>query len=194
MLMNSRRKQRGSFMLEALIGIVIFFLGVLTMIALQASSIAIQTDSQYRAEASNLVDQILGQINLNSRNAPPPAGPSEVNPVTLASFSHRPARGVGSCRLHRIPIPWPPPTAATSPDLASANRAGDRTGSPPSSTDVGDASAVARTPSTAGQRQQIVVNPMVVGTTTFDQVIVTVCWQGPKDARPRFHRAIGYVN
>lgn len=189
--MNSRRKQRGSFMLEALIGIVIFFLGVLTMIALQASSIAIQTDSQYRAEASNLVDQILGQINLNSRNAPPPAGPSEVNPVTLASFSHRPARGVGSCRL----MATDPLAASDCCDfsgLASAN---------PLVLDwMAAASTDAATrlpwpdPLTAGQQQQIVVNPMVVGTTTFYQVIVTVCWQGPKDVRPRFHRAIGYVN
>jgi hypothetical protein len=38
-------------------------------------------------------------------------------------------------------------------------------------------------------RQQIVVNAGA-----SNQVIVTVCWQGPKDARPRFHRVIGYVN
>ena len=34
----------------------------------------------------------------------------------------------------------------------------------------------------------------VVNAGAANQVTVTVCWQGPKDARPRFHRVIGYVN
>ena len=183
--MGSRRKQQGSFMLEALIGILIFFLGVLTMIALQASSIAIQTDSQYRAEASNLVDQMLGQINLNSRD-----NLGVVIPATLAGFAHRPTGGVQNCKL-----PETDPLAATDccsfPDPASAN--------PLVVAWVAAASANAATrlpwpdPATANRQQQIVVNS-AVGGVTVNQVIVTVCWQGPKDARPRFHRVIGYVN
>ena len=46
-----------------------------------------------------------------------------------------------------------------------------------------------RLPGSTAARQQIVVNAGA-----SNQVIVTVCWQGPKDTRPRFHRVIGYVN
>ena len=183
--MGSKRKQLGSFMLEALIGILIFFLGVLTMIALQASSIAIQTDSQYRAEASNLVDQMLGQINLNSRD-----NLGVVDAVKLAAFSHRPTGGVQNCKLLDTD-----PLAATDccnfTGLESAN---------PLVLDWRDAAstdAATRLPwpdaTTANQQQQIVVNAVVDGV-AVNQVIVTVCWRGPKDARPRFHRAIGYIN
>lgn len=175
--MSSRRKQRGSFMLEALIGIVIFFLGVLTMIALQASSIAIQTDSQYRAEVSNLVDQMLGQINLNSRD-----NVGLVNAVTLASFSHQPTGGVGSCRLADTD-PLAASDCCNFTGLASANAlVTDWVAAV--STD-----AATRIPGSTAARQQIVVNAGA-----SNQVTITVCWQGPKDTRPRFHRVIGYVN
>jgi hypothetical protein len=44
-------------------------------------------------------------------------------------------------------------------------------------------------PGATAASQQIVVN-----TANANQVIVTVCWQGPKDVRPRFQRIIGYIN
>ena len=59
-----RSAQAGSFLIEALIGILIFFLGVLTLIGLQANGVAAQTDAQSRIEAANLVDQIIGQITV----------------------------------------------------------------------------------------------------------------------------------
>jgi type IV pilus assembly protein PilV len=174
---QSIRGQQGSFMLEALIGIMLFFLGVLTMIALQASSIAIQTDSQYRAEASNLVDQILGQINLNSRD-----NIGAVNAVTLAAFAHQPTGGVSTCRLVATDA-----LAATD----CCNFGGAASVNPLVTDWVASASTdiATRLPGSTAARQQIVVN-----TAAANQVIVTVCWQGPKDARPRFHRVIGYVN
>ena len=174
---QSVRGQQGSFMLEALIGIMLFFLGVLTMIALQASSIAIQTDSQYRSEASNLVDQILGQINLNSRD-----NIGVVDPNRLILFAHQPIGGVGTCRL-----------VATDPLAASdCCNFSDPVSTNPlveAWVDAVSTDAATRLPGSTATRQQIVVN-----TAAANQVIVTVCWQGPKDARPRFHRVIGYVN
>jgi type IV pilus modification protein PilV len=173
----NRNLQRGSFLLEALIGILIFFLGVLTMIALQASSIAIQADSQYRTEAGNLVDQILGEINLNSRNSL-----GAVDPVVLAGFSHRPTGGTTTCRLLAT-------DAAANTDCC--NFGGSASANPLVTTWANSVSsnAATRLPGSGATQQQIVVN-----TGQANQVIVTVCWQGPKDARPRFQRVIGYVN
>jgi len=173
----SAKSQRGSFMLEALIGMVLFFLGVLTMIALQANSIAIQADSQYRTEAGNLADQILGEINLNSRD-----GTGTVNSVALATFSHQPTGGTTTCRLLA--------TDATA-NNDCCNFSGQVSANPLVTAWVASASTntATRLPGSGATRQQIVVN-----TATANQVTVTVCWQGPKDARPRFHRVIGYIN
>lgn len=173
----NRNLQRGSFLLEALIGILIFFLGVLTMIALQASSIAIQADSQYRTEAGNLVDQILGEINLNSRDST-----GAVNAVTLASFSHLPTGRTTTCQL-----------LATDPNANTdcCNFTGLASANPLVTAWVASVSANAATrlPGSGAAQQQIVVD-----TANANQVTVTVCWQGPKDARPRFQRVIGHVN
>ncbi len=57
-----RTRARGSFMLEALISVLIVALGVLGLIALQARAIQQVDDAQYRAEASYLANALLGQM------------------------------------------------------------------------------------------------------------------------------------
>jgi type IV pilus assembly protein PilV len=60
-----RNAQSGVMLLEALIGILIFSLGILAMIGLQAMSIRLATDARERAEASNLAAQLVGQMWLD---------------------------------------------------------------------------------------------------------------------------------
>jgi type IV pilus assembly protein PilV len=62
---SMRRTQSGVMLLEALIGILIFSLGILAMVGLQAISIRVATDSRERAEASNLASQLVGEMWLN---------------------------------------------------------------------------------------------------------------------------------
>ncbi|WP_448506144.1 type IV pilus modification protein PilV [Immundisolibacter sp.] len=173
-----RKKQTGSFLLEAMIGILIFFIGVLAMIALQANSIAIQNDSQYRVEAANLADQMLGQINLNvTRDTS-----GNVNTADLLSFNHKPTGGTTTCRL-----------LATDPaaNTDCCNFSGTPSANALVTGWVNDVTAntATRLPGSTAAMQQIVVN-----TAAANQVAVTVCWQGPKDGRPRVHRIIGYIN
>jgi type IV pilus assembly protein PilV len=52
-------------LLEALIGILIFSLGILAMVGLQAMSIKLASDSRDRAEASNLASQLVGEMWVN---------------------------------------------------------------------------------------------------------------------------------
>jgi type IV pilus assembly protein PilV len=56
------RDQRGSFILEALIAILIFSFGVLGIVALQAQSIKATNESQYRAEAVYLANSLLATM------------------------------------------------------------------------------------------------------------------------------------
>lgn len=60
--MTSRHRQTGAYLLEALIGILIFALGVLGIVGLQAASLRTTTDSALRAEAVFAANQLLGQM------------------------------------------------------------------------------------------------------------------------------------
>ena len=63
MKMTSRAKtQKGSALLEALFAILIFSIGVLALVALQAVSIKNSIDAKYRSDASYLANQIISQI------------------------------------------------------------------------------------------------------------------------------------
>src|ERR1700756_3364794 len=57
-----RHRQTGAYLLEALIGILIFALGVLGIVGLQAASLRTTTDSALRAEAVFAANQLLGQM------------------------------------------------------------------------------------------------------------------------------------
>ena len=57
-----RRQQAGSFLLEALIGILIFAVGVLGIVGLQAHSLRVTNESQYRAEAAYLANVVMSEM------------------------------------------------------------------------------------------------------------------------------------
>lgn len=56
------RAERGGFLLEALVGILIFTLGVLGLFALQARAIGYSSDIQYRGEAAYLANAYLSKM------------------------------------------------------------------------------------------------------------------------------------
>ena len=58
----SAKAQSGVMLLEALIAILIFSLGILTVIALQATSIKLTSDAKYRTDATLLANRLIGQM------------------------------------------------------------------------------------------------------------------------------------
>jgi type IV pilus assembly protein PilV len=60
--MQLRHAQTGAFLLEALIGILIFSLGILGVVGLQARAIRFTNDSEYRAEAVYLANSLISQM------------------------------------------------------------------------------------------------------------------------------------
>jgi len=60
-----QRHQGGFFLIEALVAILIFSLGVLGLVAMGSAAIAAQSDAQYRTEAAALADEIASKISLN---------------------------------------------------------------------------------------------------------------------------------
>lgn len=55
-------QQRGSVMLESLIAILIFSLGILSLVALLGASVKNTTSAAYRTQASLLASQVIGQM------------------------------------------------------------------------------------------------------------------------------------
>jgi len=57
-----RQTQSGSFLLEALIGVLIFSFGILGIVGLQAQSLRHTGDAEYRAEASYLANSLISKM------------------------------------------------------------------------------------------------------------------------------------
>lgn len=65
--LSIRRTQEGAFLLEALIGILIFSLGILGIVGLQAQAIRFTNDSELRAEAVYLANSLISQMWADNR-------------------------------------------------------------------------------------------------------------------------------
>ena len=62
------RGQSGVMLLEALIGILVFSLGILALVGMQAAAIRMTSDARDRTEASNLASQLVGQMWVDRAN------------------------------------------------------------------------------------------------------------------------------
>jgi type IV pilus assembly protein PilV len=66
--MNPRRQQ-GVVLLEALVAILIFSIGILAIVGMQAQAVSTVSESRSRSEASFLANQLLTQIWTDAANA-----------------------------------------------------------------------------------------------------------------------------
>lgn len=79
-IISLRRTQSGVMLLEALIAILIFSMGILALIGLQAQSIRNSSEAKYRADASFLANQVVGYMWADRAN--------------FSQYSHRPSGAV----------------------------------------------------------------------------------------------------
>ncbi len=71
----SIKNQSGMMLLEGLIAILVFSLGILALVGMQAVAVKQVTDAKYRSDASLLASQLLGTmwVNLDRRSTVTPA-------------------------------------------------------------------------------------------------------------------------
>ena len=161
--------QSGMALLEALIGILIFSIGILALVAMQAASINTAADAQYRVEAVNAANQILSQMWVNlDRTSPATAQAS------LLTFEHQTTGLPPDCNFSGAAGASPAVTAWT--NLLNTGKA-DGTGTKP------------LLPGSAPALQQIEID-----TGINNRVTITVCWRAPNDTAPHRHTVIAYVN
>ena len=56
------RAQRGIVLIDAMVAIIIFSIGVLGMVALQATALKLSSDAKYRSEAAMAAEQVIAQM------------------------------------------------------------------------------------------------------------------------------------
>lgn len=65
--MPLHKTQSGMMLIEALLAILIFSLGILALVGLQATAIKQSTDARYRSEAALLANDIISQMWITDR-------------------------------------------------------------------------------------------------------------------------------
>ena len=63
-----RNGQGGSALLEAVVALVVFSIGIVGLLGLQAASIKNSIDAKYRSDASYMADQIIAQMWIDRAN------------------------------------------------------------------------------------------------------------------------------
>lgn len=105
-----RQEQRGVMLLEALIGILIFSIGILALLGMQAVAMSTTIDAKYRSEASFLANEIVGVMW---------GDPANLSDYATASC---PATPRCSDWLDRVQALLPNATGGNAPTIAVNNR------------------------------------------------------------------------
>lgn len=157
------RKQQGVMLLEALIGILIFSVGILAMVGMQAAAFSASADAKYRAEAASFANQIISDIWMGVDRS------SDANlAISLNNFQLN--AGGSDCAF-----------TGGMADGTNAVLAGWVSSVTNSTTGLLGATAT---------MQQVLVS---TASADLNRVTVTICWQTPQDARSRKHQVISYV-
>ncbi|MBV1774631.1 hypothetical protein KSF73_02760 [Burkholderiaceae bacterium DAT-1] len=86
MTLRSKSKQSGAVLLEALISVVLFLVGLIALISVQSRAASISAQGKYRAEAAYLANQALGIMRAQLPGNPgTPLGNYVCSPCTSAN-------------------------------------------------------------------------------------------------------------
>ena len=164
-------RQRGFFLIEAMVAILIFALGILGLVAMGGTAVSSQSDAQYRTEASSIADAIAGEIALGVDRTS-----EATKQTTLAAFAHQPSPA---------PTGSPPPCSFTGAAIDGAAKPGVQAL-------LNRASNVSAfgMPGATAANQQIYID--AVG--TYNRVVITLCWKTASDTAWRRHTLVTYVN
>lgn len=159
------RHQNGMMLIEALIALLVFSLGILGMVAMGGTAIGAQSDARYRTDAARFADDIASKIAVGVDRTSATA-----LQTSLDTYNHR-ASGdncafSGGVSTNEAVTAW--------------------------ESDIqGNTSGVLGLPGTSDVTQQIIVN---TSAGQYNRVEITICWKGPSDTAMRHHTLVTYVN
>ena len=85
--MKTIHSQSGVMLLEVLIGMLLFIIGIMGIMGLQAVSMKHSIDAKYRTEASALANQIVGRMWTDNSNATGATSPTIVVNGTVVTIT-----------------------------------------------------------------------------------------------------------
>lgn len=151
-------------LIEALVGILIFSVGILAMVMMQAQAISAQSDAQYRIEAANYANQLASTLWLNT-----PRNNGVVDASSIASFDHQTTTTStwctfsGSASTNSLVTAW-----IAKVSNASSGLPGTQPGMLSIATDT-----------TSGG---------------YNKVTIQLCWKSPNESRARKHTLVMHIN
>jgi type IV pilus assembly protein PilV len=161
-------RQSGVMLIEALVGILIFAIGILGLVGVQASALRTAQDARYRTEAVNYANDLLSQIlvNVDRTNATTLA-------TSLTAFQHQPGGTncaySGSASTNAVVTNW------------AALVAGTTGVTPPSRLPL---------PGTTATMVQVLVD---TSAGAYNRITISVCWKAPNDPVARRHQLVSYI-
>jgi type IV pilus assembly protein PilV len=108
--------QRGVVLIEVLVAALVFAIGILAVIGLQAAAIANVADAKFRVDASNAANELLGKLWANQSTAA--AGSGSVSNLPNGTYNiawtaitdpFDPTANVGHTAT--VTVTWQPPNA-----------------------------------------------------------------------------------
>jgi type IV pilus assembly protein PilV len=164
-------RQRGFFLIEAMVAILIFALGILGLVAMGGTAVSSQSDAQYRTEASSIADAIAGEIALGIDRTS-----EATKQATLAGYAHMPSP---------VPTTVPAPCSFTGAAIDGVAHPGVQ-----ALLDRASSGGPLGMPGATAANQQIFVD--AVG--NFNRVVITLCWKTAADTAWRRHTLVTYIN
>ncbi|OYY50680.1 MAG: type IV pilus modification protein PilV [Methylophilaceae bacterium 17-43-7] len=102
----SQNKQSGSVLLEALISVLIFSMGILALVGLQGAMVKNSSDAKYRSDASFIAQERLGRMWTDPTNVADYV--ENETPVALLPNGKRTVT-VGPRRFATVTVTWEAP-------------------------------------------------------------------------------------
>jgi type IV pilus assembly protein PilV len=102
----NRHQQQGSVLIEALIAVLIFSMGILALVGLQGAMIKNSANAKYRAEASLIAQERLGTMMTDPLNV---ANFVEADTVLTSLPNGKRTTVIGARRLATVTVSWKAP-------------------------------------------------------------------------------------
>lgn len=83
---QSASRQKGVTLIESLLGILLFSVGILAVVGLQTVAVKTVAESKYRTDASFLANEIIGEMWANKSNVASYAYTSGTPPAVLSAW------------------------------------------------------------------------------------------------------------
>lgn len=190
--MKTATNQRGILLVEVLVAIAVFSIGILAMIHLQVSAAAAASDAQYRSEAGKIIDQLLAEIRIRVAHNPTTGA---IDSSSLDSFRHRETTlkeplsdPDGLCEFSG--------TAASNPVvtnwiLSQVRGMGAGVDGVLGTVDDRPTPGKGLPGQNTNATQQILIE---TGDARLAQVTITLCWKAAGDRTYRSHSVVSYVD